>query len=112
MAEQPPQVEFSPENRKFCKRISFFGHRGRCAHGGGTGKSLTLLRLTNIRKGEAQMERFEQLKELVMGMEADFGAFYDKGNNAAGTRVRKGMQELKNIAQDVRKEVQDKKNAG
>lgn len=58
------------------------------------------------------MERFEQLKELVMGMEADFGAFYEKGNNAAGTRVRKGMQELKSIAQDIRVEVQDKKNAG
>ncbi len=58
------------------------------------------------------MERFEQLKELVMGMESDFGAFYDKGNNAAGTRVRKGMQEMKNLAQEIRVEVQSKKNAG
>lgn len=58
------------------------------------------------------MDRFEQLKEMVMGMEADFGAFYDKGNNAAGTRVRKGMQDLKNMAQEIRVEVQSKKNAG
>ncbi|MEM7746577.1 MAG: histone H1 [Pseudomonadota bacterium] len=56
------------------------------------------------------MERFEQLKDMVMGMEADFGAFYDKGNNAAGTRVRKGMQDLKGLAQEIRIEVQSKKN--
>ena len=58
------------------------------------------------------MDRFEQLKDMVMGMEADFGAFYDKGNNAAGTRVRKGMQDLKNMAQEIRVEVQTKKNEG
>lgn len=58
------------------------------------------------------MERFSQLKDLVMGLEGDFEKFYVKGNKAAGTRVRKGMQELKNMAQDIRKEVQDKKNAG
>ncbi len=57
------------------------------------------------------MERFEQLKELVASLEADFVKFYDKKNSAAGTRVRKGMQDLKNLAQDIRKEVQDSKNA-
>jgi hypothetical protein len=45
-------------------------------------------------------------------LEADFEKFYDKGNQAAGTRVRKGMQDLKNLAQEIRTEVQDKKNAG
>jgi hypothetical protein len=45
-------------------------------------------------------------------LEADFEKFYDKGNQAAGTRVRKGMQDLKNLAQAIRTEVQDKKNAG
>ncbi|MBN7816132.1 histone H1 [Algoriphagus pacificus] len=58
------------------------------------------------------MSRFSEVKDLVMGLEADFEKFYDKGNQAAGTRVRKGMQDLKNLAQDIRKEVQDKKNAG
>lgn len=58
------------------------------------------------------MSRFSQVKDLVMGLEADFEKFYEKGNQAAGTRVRKGMQELKNLAQDIRKEVQDKKNEG
>ena len=57
------------------------------------------------------MKRFEQLRDLVMGLESDFEKFYDKNNQAAGTRVRKGMQELKNIAQDIRKEVQDIKNS-
>lgn len=58
------------------------------------------------------MKRFEQLKELVDGLEADFAKFYDKQNSAAGTRVRKGMQDLKNIAQEIRIEVQDIKNKG
>ena len=58
------------------------------------------------------MKRFEELKELVMSLEGDFGKFYDKDNSAAGTRVRKGMQDLKNLAQEIRVEVQDIKNKG
>ena len=58
------------------------------------------------------MKRFEELQNLVASLEGDFEKFYDKGNNAAGTRVRKGMQEMKNLAQDIRKEVQDQKNKG
>ncbi|NEM97935.1 histone H1 [Pontibacter burrus] len=54
---------------------------------------------------------FSKLRDLVMSLEADFEKFYDKGNAAAGTRVRKGMQDLKNMAQDIRKEVQDMKNS-
>uniref|UniRef100_UPI0040470DFA histone H1 n=1 Tax=Algoriphagus sp. TaxID=1872435 RepID=UPI0040470DFA len=57
------------------------------------------------------MSRFSDVKNLVMSLEADFEKFYDKGNQAAGTRVRKGMQDLKNLAQAIRTEVQDKKNA-
>jgi len=45
-----------------------------------------------------------------MSLEGDFEKFYDKNNSAAGTRVRKGMQELKNMAQQIRTEVQDMKN--
>ena len=36
---------------------------------------------------------------------------HDRGNNAAGTRVRKAMQAAKNTAQDVRKQVQADKNS-
>lgn len=57
------------------------------------------------------MNRFSEIKDLIMSLEADFDKFYDKKNQAAGTRVRKGMQDLKNLAQDIRKEVQDVKNS-
>ncbi len=56
------------------------------------------------------MKRFDQIRDLVMSLEGDFQKFYDKGNQAAGTRVRKGMQELKNLAQEIRVEVQNTKN--
>lgn len=57
------------------------------------------------------MARYDELKELVEAQERDFNQFYEKGNKAAGTRVRKGMQEIKKLAQDIRVEIQDKKNA-
>lgn len=38
------------------------------------------------------------------------GEKFEKGNNAAGTRVRKFMQELKGMAQNVRVMVSDIKN--
>jgi hypothetical protein len=56
------------------------------------------------------MSKFNELKTLVDGLEADFKKFYESGNKAAGTRIRKGMMDMKNMAQDIRKEVQDKKN--
>ena len=34
-----------------------------------------------------------------------------EGNNSAGTRVRKSMQTIKNLAQDIRVEVQKQKNS-
>jgi len=56
------------------------------------------------------VEKFEQLKQLVLATEEDARKFYQGGNKAAGTRVRKAMQEIKNLAQEIRAEVQDKKN--
>jgi len=56
------------------------------------------------------MDNFNNLKDLVMGMESDFVKFYEKGNKAAGTRIRKGMQDLKNMAQDIRKNVLEKRD--
>ena len=56
------------------------------------------------------MSRFADLTGFVDGMEDDFSKFYDKGNKAAGTRVRKAMQEIKSMAQDIRVEVQNMKN--
>jgi hypothetical protein len=57
------------------------------------------------------MNNFSKLKDLVMSMEDDFEKFYEKKNAAAGTRVRKGMQDLKNMAQEFRLEVQNMKNS-
>jgi hypothetical protein len=56
------------------------------------------------------MKKFEELKNLIASIEPDAEKFYNKGNSAAGTRVRKGMQDLKNIAQTIRAEVQELKN--
>lgn len=54
-------------------------------------------------------ERFQQLKDLVDSFEQDFAKFFDKQNKAAGVRVRKHMQELRQLAQEIRNEVQNKK---
>ena len=56
------------------------------------------------------MSRFEQLRNLVDNAEQDFAKFYGKGVQSAGTRVRKTMQELKVLAQEIRVEVQNMKN--
>lgn len=57
------------------------------------------------------MSRYEELKALVESLEEDFDKFYNRQVKVAGTRVRKGMQELKKLAQDIRVEIQDiKKN--
>jgi vacuolar-type H+-ATPase subunit H len=51
------------------------------------------------------MSAFKKLKELVAAAEADAAAFYNKGNKAAGKRLRKAFQEIKNTAQQGRAEV-------
>jgi len=57
------------------------------------------------------MEKFEQIKSLLEGLQGDVEKFYAKGNSSAGTRVRQAMQELKKLAQDLRLDIQEKKNA-
>jgi hypothetical protein len=56
------------------------------------------------------MEKFKSVKDLVASIEGDVVSFYEKGNKAAGTRLRNAMQQLKVIATDIRKEVTEKKN--
>ena len=53
---------------------------------------------------------FETIKKTVAETEADVNKFYD-GNNAAGARVRKAMQELKDLAQALRKDVLEIKSS-
>jgi len=57
------------------------------------------------------MDKFKQLVDFVQTLETDFHKFYEKGQSAAGTRVRKGLSELRKLCQDVRKDVQDVKAA-
>lgn len=52
------------------------------------------------------MEEYQQLKRLVDEVADDILKAVG-GNKAAGTRVRKSMQDIKNCAQDVRKKVLD-----
>ncbi|WP_423146418.1 histone H1 [Rubrolithibacter danxiaensis] len=58
------------------------------------------------------MEKFNALKQLLASVEADADKFYNKNSGAAGTRVRKGMQEIKTLAQEIRNEVTEIKNKG
>ena len=57
------------------------------------------------------MNPFSELKSFIEGLEGDFDKFYNSGNKAAGTRVRKGMQQLKEKAQSIRIDVQNKKTS-
>jgi len=56
------------------------------------------------------MEKFNQIKEVIASIEQDAEQFYSKGNKAAGTRVRNGMQKLKALAGEVRAQVTELKN--
>ena len=52
---------------------------------------------------------FDSLQDVINDCQSDVTKFVD-GNNSAGTRVRKAMQTVKSLAQEVRVEVQDQKN--
>ena len=56
-------------------------------------------------------EMYEELEETISSSAIDAEKF-DSGNNSAGTRVRKAIQEVKALAQLIRKEVQEQKNSG
>ena len=53
---------------------------------------------------------FDSLQDVINDCQTDVTKFVE-GNNSAGTRVRKAMQTVKALAQEVRVEVQDQKNS-
>lgn len=55
------------------------------------------------------MSTFQKIQELIKATEEDVDKFFVKGNKAAGTRIRKAMQDLKGLAQEMRLEVQNSK---
>lgn len=56
------------------------------------------------------MDKYNQIVQFVQSLETDFQKFYERGQAAAGTRVRKGLSDLRKLAQEVRKDVQDVKS--
>jgi hypothetical protein len=77
--------------------------------------------LRNVHVGTRHKDRFHSgasmsVEAMVQGMIDDLNAAladavkHDKGNSAAGTRVRKAMQDCKATAQDIRIKVQSDKN--
>ena len=53
---------------------------------------------------------FDELQDAINDCQSDVTKFVE-GNNSAGTRVRKAMQTVKLLAQNIRKEFQEQKNA-
>jgi hypothetical protein len=56
------------------------------------------------------MEAFERLKAMVVQAEEDVQKVQN-GNKAAGTRLRKTMQDIKSAAQEVRVKVLETREA-
>jgi hypothetical protein len=55
------------------------------------------------------MQAYDSLKELVSSIESDL-VKAEGGNKAAGTRVRKQMQEIKKVAQEVRTKILEQRS--
>ena len=62
-----------------------------------------------LREERGDFPTDEQLLSLY-DAEEDVSKFYEKGNKASAVRIRKAMQEVKKLAQDLRVHVQDTKN--
>jgi hypothetical protein len=54
--------------------------------------------------------KINAMKAFVESAEKD-GAKFDEGNNAAGARVRKAMQEIKGVCKEIRDAVTEVKEA-
>jgi hypothetical protein len=54
------------------------------------------------------MQNLNQIEEILNSIKEDATKFFEKGNTAAGTRVRKAMQDIKALAQAVRVDVSEK----
>ena len=55
--------------------------------------------------------RYSDFTKITEAMESDFEKFYDKEVGAAGTRVRKHLQELAKLCKEVRNDVTAVKNS-
>ena len=57
------------------------------------------------------MKEYEKIKQLLAAIEEDVIKFSEKGNAAAGTRVRKGLQDVKRACQEMRDAIQEVKKS-
>ena len=58
-----------------------------------------------------ELKKIEQLENFCKEARVEAESFYEKGIKVAGTRLRKKMQEIKAIAQEIRNEVIESKNS-
>ena len=52
----------------------------------------------------------EKLEATIESLKIEYGKF-SNGNNSAGTRARKYCQDIKKIVQEIRGEIQSKRNS-
>ena len=57
---------------------------------------------TNVQQLETQVQTFNE----------NFSKFSNDGVKAAGTRARKALAEISRLWKDIRKQIQEQKNAG
>ena len=57
-----------------------------------------------FQRTESAVTLLEQLEQIVTECKEDY-LKSKGGNKAAGTRIRKAMQDVKNLAQEIRKEM-------
>jgi hypothetical protein len=53
--------------------------------------------------------RVTEFETLLENFRDDYNKFMEKGNKAAATRARKSLQEIRNLAKDVRDEISETK---
>ena len=57
------------------------------------------------------MENWNKIQEIYDAAQEDATKFYEKGNNAAGTRLRKAYKDITDLCKAGRKEVSELKSA-
>lgn len=67
--------------------------------------------MSRFREERPSMESFEKLKQMVAMAEDDISKA-EGGNKAAGTRARKALQDIRNAAQEIRKEILSLRDQG
>jgi len=55
------------------------------------------------------MEKVIELENLVKIFTEEYTKFIEKGNKTAGTRARKALQDIRNLAKDTRDDISNTK---